>query len=89
MDKKKDISVPKVGMNRSVSPHLLSEGEFAFLLNGNSYDEGGEKFNLTDEHSNILAVKFTEGFKFIGGKNHVVRDKTYILLTNPSILSMT
>jgi len=83
MAKQKEISIPKVGMNRALSPHLLSEGEFAFQLNGNSYDEGGEKFNLTDEHSNILAVKFAEGFKFIGGKNHVVRDKTYVFLTNP------
>ena len=83
MEKQKNISVPKVGMNRSTSPHLLTEGEYSFQLNGNSYDEGGEKFNLTDEHSNILAVKFKEGFKFIGGKNHVVRDKTYIFLTNP------
>lgn len=84
MAKQKELSAPKVGMNRSTSPHLLSEGEFAFQLNGNSYDEGGEKFNLTDEHSNILASKFKDGFKFIGGKNHVVRDKTYIFLTNPT-----
>ena len=84
MAKQKEVSAPKVGMNRSMSPHLLSEGEFAFQLNGNSYDEGGEKFNLTDEHSNILATKFKDGFKFIGGKNHVVRDKTYIFLTNPT-----
>lgn len=83
MIKQKDLSIPKVGMNRSVSPHLLSEGEFAFQLNGNSYDEGGEKFNLTDEHSNILATKYKDGFKFVGGRNHVVRDKTYIFLTNP------
>lgn len=42
MAKQKDLSSPKVGMNRSTSPHLLSEGEFAFQLNGNSYDESGE-----------------------------------------------
>lgn len=84
MAKQKDLSAPKVGMNRSVSPHILNEGEFAFQLNGNSYDEGGEKFNLTDEHSNILASKFKAGFKFVGGKNHVVRNKTYIFLTNPT-----
>jgi len=84
MAKQKDFSVPKIGMNRSLSPHLLSEGEFSFQLNGNSYDEGGEKFNLTDEHSNILATRFKEGFKFVGGKNHVVRNKTYIFLANPA-----
>lgn len=83
MSKQKSLSSPKIGMNRSTSPHLLSDNEFSFQLNGASYDEGGEKFNLTDEHSNILATKFKEGFKFIGGKNHVVRDKTYIFLTNP------
>lgn len=83
MAKKKELSVPKVGMNRSTSPHLLNEGEFAFQLNGNSYDESGEKFNLTDEHSNILASKFKEGFKFVGGRNHIVRNRTYIMLTNP------
>ena len=58
MAKQKEVSAPKVGMNRSMSPHLLSEGEFAFQLNGNSYDEGGEKFNLTDEHSNILDTPY-------------------------------
>lgn len=83
MAKKRELSAPKIGMNRSMSPHLLSEGEFAFQLNGNSYDEGGEKFNLTDEHSNVLATKFKDGFKFIGGRNHLVRNRTYIMLTNP------
>lgn len=84
MAAQKNLSSPKIGMNRSASPHLLQEGEYAFQLNGNSYDEGGEKFNLTDEHSNILATKFKAGFKFVGGKNHVVRNKTYIFLTNPT-----
>ena len=84
MAKQKDLSTPKIGMNRSNSPHLLQEGEYAFQMNGNSYDESGEKFNLTDEHSNILALKFAAGYKFIGGKNHVVRNKTYVFLTNPT-----
>lgn len=84
MANRKEISNPKIGMNRATSPHLVSEGEYLFQLNGNSYDSDGEKFNLTDEISNILATKFKEGFKFIGGKNHIVRNKTYIFLTNPS-----
>jgi len=83
MSKQKSISVPLIGMNRASSPISLKEQEYSFQLNGNSYDSDGGKFSLTDEHSNILAIKFEEGFKFIGGKNHVVRDKTYIFLTNP------
>ena len=83
MQGKKEISAPKAGMNRATSPHLVNEGEYLFQLNGNSYDSDGGKFNLTDEHSNILASKFKEGFKFIGGKVHIVRNKTYIFLVNP------
>lgn len=84
MEKQKSISAPRLGMNRSTSSLFLKEGEYSFQLNGNSYDESGEKYSLTDEHSNVLAVKFKEGFKFIGGKNHVVRNKTYVFLTNPT-----
>ena len=82
---KKDISSLKVGMNRTKTPHLMSEGEFSFQLNGASYSESGaDRYSLTDEHSNILALKFADGFKFVGGRNHVVRDTTYIFLTNPT-----
>lgn len=83
MSKQKSISKPLIGMNRASSPIYLTEQEYSFQLNGNSYDSDGGKFSLTDEHSNILASKFKEGFKFIGGKAHVVRNKTYIFLTNP------
>lgn len=77
----KNLTQPIKGMNRSTPPHLLQEGEFLFQKNGNSLDENG--FTLSDEHSNLLAVKFADGFKFIGGRNHVVRNRTYIFLTNP------
>ena len=84
MAKKKDISIPKMGMNRAMSPHMVSESEFLFQLNGNSFDQSGDKYNLTFEHSNILANRFKEGFRFIGGKNHAVRNKTYFFLVNPT-----
>ena len=81
MDKQKGISIPLTGMNRNTGGHSLSEQQFAFQLNGRAETEEG--YALTAEHSNILATKFKDGFKFIGGKNHVVRNKTYIFLTNP------
>tara|TARA_R110000772_G_scaffold72562_2_gene158393 strand:+ start:2458 stop:9570 length:7113 start_codon:yes stop_codon:yes gene_type:complete len=83
MAKKENISTPKRGMNRSNSPHLLQADEYLFQKNGNSYDEGGEKFNLTDEHSNILASKFKTGFRVVGKKEHEIRNKTYFMLHNP------
>jgi hypothetical protein len=82
MAKQKNISIPLMGMNRSTGGHFLNEKQFPFQLNGRA--DTDEQFALTDEHSNILAVKFDSGFKFVGGKNHIIRNKTYIFLTNPT-----
>lgn len=83
MAKEKQISIPQIGMKRTLSPHLLQEGDFAFQLNGNNKSESGDLGSKSDEPSNILAVNFPVGYKVIGVKNHVVRNKTYVFLTNP------
>ena len=85
MEKKQNISVPQVGMNRKTSASLLGQNEYIFQKNGNSYSESGsDAFNLTDEHSNILASQFKSGFRVIGLVAHEVRNKTYFMLHNPT-----
>lgn len=85
MKKRVEISVPKIGMNRATSAHMLSENEYSFMKNGASYDEGGEKFNLTLEHSNILASRFKgQDFRVVGVKTYIPLNTTYYLLTNPT-----
>lgn len=82
MEKRKDLSVPSAGMKRAISPHLAQEGDFLFMLNGTSTSESGDRPTLTAEQSNILAVQFPEGYNLVGLENHVVRNKTYVFITN-------
>lgn len=82
MAKQKEISVPKKGMNRSTSPFSLNEGEYSFAKNANLSNEYGEELNITNEHSNILATKFKEGFKVIGLKADRSSNSTYYFLVD-------
>jgi hypothetical protein len=82
--KQKSLSNPKIGMSRARSPYLLEENAYTFMLNGQSVDESGNKLTLSNEHSNILASKFKDGFIVLGLGNDIIADKTYFLLHNPT-----
>ena len=70
-------------MNIGSSHHQLQDSEYPYALNTNIQDETGNVLDLTNEHSNILASKFKEGFKVVGYRHNLVKDRTYFFLTNP------
>ena len=84
MEKKKSLSVPKSGMQRNTSPHLLQADEYTFMLNGNNETSSGNRLNLTNEPSNLFGVDFPTDFKVIGYKSHLNSDTTFFFLTNPT-----
>jgi len=82
--KNTEIANPKMGMTRSRSHYLLDENTYLFMLNGQSVDESGNKLSVSNEHSNILASLFKEGYKVLNHNNDIVTNTTYFFLTNPS-----
>lgn len=78
-----EIANPKMGMTRSRSHYLLDENTYLFMLNGQSVDESGNKLSVSNEHSNILASLFKEGYKVLNHNNDIVTNTTYFFLTNP------
>lgn len=82
MTQKTNISLAKKGMNRSSYPSQLNEQEYTFAMNSNLEDLSGETYSLTNEHSNVLASKFKQGFKVVGFKNDINLNKTFFFLTN-------
>lgn len=83
MKKNTIVSSPKVGMNRTTHGSLLKQEEYSFALNANNTTEQGERLNITNEPSNILAVQFPQDYKVVGYKYNSILNKTYLLLTNP------
>ena len=81
--KNQNISIIKKGMNRESSPYQLQEDEYSVALNTNIQDETGNVVSLTNEHSNLYASGFKEGFKVVGHRYNLVNDTTYFFLTNP------
>lgn len=80
--KDKSVSAVKVGMNKDVHISNLKENEYPHAKNSNFFEEGGNGFNIQNEHSNILASKFKEGFKVIGLISNVVLNRTFFFLRN-------
>lgn len=81
---RKEIRVPKKGMNRNTHPSELKEGEYSFAMNANIQDEHSDgDFILTNENSNIKCSGFKEGYFVIGHKYDLNNDRTYFFLVNP------
>lgn len=81
MKNKKSISSPKKGMNRDSHLSQLQGNEYSLAINANTNSEQ-EGFNLTNEPSNHLGVVFPDGYKVIGHKNYINKERTLYLLTN-------
>ena len=79
MKKNTIVSSPKVGMNRTTHGSLLKQEEYSFALNANNTTEQGERLNITNEPSNILAVQFPQDYKVVGYKYNSILNKTYLL----------
>lgn len=84
MKQNKNISVPKIGMNRDTHTSLLKQTEYSLAVNANTENETGERLNITNEPSNYLSVVFSEGFKVIGFKYNIQTNRTYFWLANPN-----
>lgn len=80
----KGANSPKKGMNRSSAKFEITESEYTFAFNANFHDEHGTgQVNLQNEPSNIYCSGFKDGYKVVGHKFHLSRDRTYFFLTNP------
>lgn len=83
MANKKNISIPKKGMNRDSASFELSKDEYAFMLNGNIQDEHGSgRVVLQNEPSNIKCSSFKPDFKVVGYKRDINSERTYFFLHN-------
>jgi len=82
-NRESNLSTPLKGLNRDSSPSLLNSKEvYTFALNARQESEDGNQFYLSNEASNTLSLKYSQGFKVIGFKN--IEDiQTIVFLTNP------
>ena len=82
MKQKSSISAPKLGMSRDTHHSQLKQIEYALGVNINTNSESGEGFNVQLEPSNYYGVLFPDGYKVIGFKTDLLKEKTYYLLVN-------
>ena len=82
MKQKQSISAIKKGMNRNSHPSQLSNLEVSLAVNVNTNSETGDSVNYQLEPSDRYGVKFPTGYKVIGFKNDILKDRTYYFLTN-------
>jgi len=83
MQKNKNISLAKVGMQRDLAKDSLEDKSYSFAINMNLENEDGDLYKLKSEYSNILASKFKAGFRYMGSETDDINDRTFVLLTNP------
>jgi hypothetical protein len=82
---KKNItpSFARTGMNKSVHFSALKPEEYTHAKNANFSNETGNGWLIQNEHSNILASKFKDGFSVVGYKNDIFLNRTFYFLSNP------
>lgn len=78
-----NLNQPQVGMSMK-NPSLLKEGEYPLAVNAILQSANGNFAMLSNDHSNILASKFKEGFKVIGTNLVPSLNLTFFFLVNPS-----
>ena len=82
-EKKINVGLAKVGMQKDAHPSQLTEEQYTHAKNANTENESGNAINITNEKSNILASKFKEGFVVINQTNDIDTNNTYFFLLNP------
>ena len=82
MKNKNSISAPRKGMSRDVHPSQLQNTEYILAVNTNTSLEDGTTLNTQLEPSNRLGINFPEGYKVIGYKTNLIKERTYYFLTN-------
>lgn len=83
MEIKKGQNVPVKGMNRDLHKSELSEEMYPYALNSNFEDASSKGFQHKNEPSNIKCSSFMRGYKVIGYKYHLNKDRIYFFLVNP------
>lgn len=81
MQQKKSVSIAVRGMNRDGAASQLKNTDYTFALNANNTSET-EGTNIQKEPSNRLGIIFPTGYKVIGFKNDILKNRTYYLLTS-------
>lgn len=82
MKTNESINIPRKGMNTDVHPSQLAETDYIHALNATIEDYTGSYTMMGNEPSNILCVRFKEGYKVVGFKTSLVEDRVYFLLGN-------
>lgn len=59
------------------------EGEISYALNAVMESSSGDKYTLQNEEGNEFCFSFPEGFKVIGKKELIEKNRVYYWLTNP------
>lgn len=83
-ERKANINVGVVGMDRTTFNHHTDEKVYTFQLNGNIETDEQGGIALTNEHSNLLCSRFKPGYYVIGNKFDVNSNRVYFFLTNPT-----
>ena len=76
MKQNKTISAVKKGMSRDANLSQLNNTEYLFALNANTNNEQGEGFNIQNEPSDQLGLRFPIGYKVVGFKNDNLKERT-------------
>lgn len=78
-----NINQPIKGLNTDIFPsNLDGTNAYTYALNARQESEDGNQFNLSNEESNTLSLKFKEGFSVIGRKNIPELNRTLYFLTD-------
>ena len=82
MKQSKSINLVKRGMSRDKHPQQLQQIEYSLAVNINTNNEEGNSVNVQLEPSNHYGVQFPNGYKVIGLKTDLLKERTYYFLVN-------
>lgn len=86
-NKKVNVALAKVGMNKDTHPSQLDETQYTHAFNANVETESGNTLNITNERSNMLLTRFNPNRPnavVIGYENDLLSNDTYVFLVDPT-----
>ena len=69
-------------MKRDSNPHDLKNTDYTLAVNMTTSSESGDEMTIQLEPSNYYGVKFLIGYKVIGFKTDLLKERTYYFLIN-------
>ncbi len=73
-------------MQKDIHISGLKNTDYVVAINANTSNETGDFLNIQNEPSNRFGVLFPDGYKVIGFKNYINKERTLYLLTNPGTM---